>query len=129
MSKISAFFCTFIFTLFVCLTASATKPEPIGLIPIPTTASELSVINAVIVEVVQPPRHVLVETNKILRYQLRHKYTLNCLGDKYGALDFKLQATKVKTILLLSGQTIEVNKICSISKGDPVGSIYIYKRL
>lgn len=128
MSKVIAFLYAFIITLTSCYASVATVTGYSDVIPI-RTKSSFNAIDAVIVEVVTPPRHVLVETNKILQYQLRHRYTLDCLGDKYGAIDFTIEGAKVKSILLLSNQTVEVNSMCSISKGDPVGSIYIYKRL
>lgn len=128
MSKVIAFLYAFIITLTSCYASVATVTSYSDVIPIKTKSS-FTAIDAVIVEVVVPPRHVLVETNKILQYQLRHRYTLDCLGDKYGAIDYKINGTKVESILLLSNQTIEVNSLCSVKKGDPVGSIYIYKRI
>lgn len=122
MSRILTFLTSFVITLFVCTNTNAATLQSHMLEPSDYTLAEI------ISEVKTPPSHLLVENHKILRYQLRHNYTLKCTSGKYGVIDFKPARGLIDSAVLLSGQEIKLNEICDVKRGEPVKAIYIYKR-
>lgn len=124
MSKVAALFLSFFVALGYLTVANSTLAK--------TTDQPIVVKDSLpaitVVEQIKPPTSTtLLESDKILRYQLRHRYTFNCNGVKYGVIDYNQQFNYTE-ITLLSGQKLKVGTSCSVKSGDPIHSIYIYQR-
>ena len=121
MSKAFAFLYTFFITLALCFTANAAKPkDDIFTLDKPT-------LSIVVAELTPPPNRILIEHDKILKYQLRHRYTVFCKNENYGATDFIPNGTTIQSVLLVSGQSLVLNQKCDVKAGNPTKTTYIYK--
>ena len=120
MSRISAFFLSFIATLVVLIAAGCAVNQPEE-----RTTNLLSLPE--VVEIASPPGRILLESSKVEKYKTHHKYTIRCGDRLYGATGFT-NGVFGTHIDLLGGQTILVDGYCVAVKANPELSIYIYER-
>ena len=120
MSRLSAFFLSFFVTLSALILAECAINQPEE-----RTTTILSLPE--VVELASPPGHILLEPTKAEQYKPRHKYTLRCGDNLYGASGFT-KGMFGTHIDLLGGQTILVDGYCIAVKAKPESAIYIYQR-
>lgn len=126
MSKVSAFILSFFVMMGVCLLGcSAAEPDRLSVIPLKSADSP---IPAVIAEQASPPGRILIEPDKWLMYQMRHRYTLFCGDTSYGVIDYRRQALNIEA-KLLSGQDVALPLTCEVKIGQPTKAIYVYHRV
>ena len=70
-------------------------------------------------------KNLLLEDEKLIRYKLRHQYTLICNGVRYGVINFSIGDMYRTNMYLLSGQTLKTEKRCSVERGQPTKSYYL----
>lgn len=124
MSKAITFFISILTTLALCVGVGCTIKESKAALP----WINPQLPQPVVAEYLPPPGHVLVENNKILRYQLRHNYTLNCEGKSYAAIRYSTHDDTTH-IQLLEGTNIQLKQVCLVRKADPLHTVYIYERV
>lgn len=124
MSRAFAFLYTFFITIALCFTANAAKPKEdvLSFLDKPT-------LSIVVAELTPPPNRILIEHEKILKYQLRHRYTVFCKNENYGAMDFIPNGNNIESVLLVSGQSLQLGQKCDVKAGNPTKTTYTYKVL
>lgn len=123
MSKVFALFFAFMTTLAVCFLANAGTVQP--------TTKTLTLdpgAPIIVAEIVATPGHILVEPEKVLMYQLRHRFTFKCGAISYGVINYHREFLNLE-VILLSGQKIDIPINCVPSIGEPVKAIYVYHRV
>ena len=65
-----------------------------------------------------------LEEEKVIRFKLRHQYTLLCNGIRYGVISFTVTDMYKTSMYLLSGQRMSTDKNCSVERGQPTKSYY-----
>lgn len=124
MSKVSAFLLSIFITLGICLVGCKATADMAPVIPLKTKDTAIPVLVA---EEAPPPGKILIESDKVLSYQLRHKYTLSCGEFKYGVIVYQRLPMNIEATLL-SGQKVNLPISCEVKIGEPLKSIYTYKR-
>ena len=119
MSKLSAFFLSFFVTLSALILAGCATNQSEVKAPLLSLPE--------VVEIASPPGHILLEPTKAEQYRPRHRYTLRCGDNLYGASGFT-KGMFGTHIDLLGGQTILVDGYCIVVKAKPESAIYIYQR-
>lgn len=71
---------------------------------------------------------LILEDEKLIRYKLRHQYTLTCGGVRYGVISYTVSDMYRTSMFLLSGQTVKTEKRCSVERGQPTKSYYLKAR-
>lgn len=79
---------------------------------------------AVVVELTDA-KELILEDEKLIRYKLRHQYTLTCSGVRYGVINYSVSDMYRTRLILLSGQEIKTEKRCSVERGQPTKSYYL----
>ena len=126
MSKVSALILSFLVTMGVCLLgcSAATQTSKSN---IPLTSIDMP-MPAIVAEQAPSPGHILIEPEKMLSYQLRHRYTLICDDLRFGIIDYRRQPLHINATLL-SGQHIVLPPTCEVKIGQPTKAIYVYHRV
>ena len=78
----------------------------------------------VIAELTKEPT-LQLEDDKVIRYKLRHQYTLTCGDVRYAVIRYKVDEMYRTNMSLLSGQELTVGKRCSVERGQPMKSYYL----